>query len=97
MVVDINRYTGFAGNALRYRDCLRPLSLFLLRAHKERWNTQPPTILSRGAFRPLRENYRYTRRTRESFCHGDASHAADYRVNIYRGNPLTRIGSYRRL
>lgn len=49
------------------------------------------------AFRPLRENYRYTRRTRESFCHGDASHAADYRVNIYRGNPLTRIGSYRRL
>lgn len=46
MVVDINRYTGFAGNALRYRDCLRPLSLFLLRAHKERWNTQPPTILS---------------------------------------------------
>lgn len=97
MVVDINRYTGFAGNALRYRDCLRPflsLSLSLLRAQGTVVCADP---LSRGAFRPLRENYRYTRRTRESFCHGDASHAADYRANIYRGNPLTRIGSYRRL
>lgn len=38
MVVDINRYTGFAGNALRYRDCLRPfLSLSLSSVHKERW------------------------------------------------------------
>lgn len=31
------------------------------------------------------------------FATADASHAADYRANIYHGNPLTRIGSYRRL
>lgn len=44
----------------------RSLSLSLLPLSAD----TPPTILSGEAFRPLRENYRYTRRTRESFCHG---------------------------
>lgn len=36
-----------------------------------------------GPFRALRENYRYTRRTRELFRRGMEVTPADYRTNIY--------------